>query len=125
MENSPNGKQDKCKRVKKRKTRDGVATSVANKPLVEYSDVSSEDLSEPEAGEIQSGEEAGAILSNTEDGEVAEFGDYPEDLYAPAEVMHRDRRSYLLEEMYIRNAAMVMRSPSKFVYLLIITEIIK
>ncbi|XP_066253229.1 cyclin-dependent kinase 12 isoform X1 [Euwallacea similis] len=108
MEKSPHAKQEKHKKSKKRKPRDGVATSVALnlKPLVEYSDVSSEDLSEPEAGEIQSGEEGGA-LSPTEDREVGDFGDFTEE-YAAA--MHREHRRNYMEEMYIRSALM-MRSP--------------
>lgn len=62
MEKGRHGKhKEKSKRTaKKYKSREenGNSSIPANtiKPLVEYSDVSSEDLSEPEAGEIQSGE---------------------------------------------------------------------
>ena len=59
------GKSKSSSRKKKKHSRDKsidniptVASSVI-KPLVEYSDVSSEDLSEPEAGEIQSEESRG------------------------------------------------------------------
>jgi cyclin-dependent kinase 12/13 len=61
MEKSDKRKKDK-KLKKKRKSRENhddrnVVASV--KPLVEYSDVSSEELSSPEAGEIQSEESVG------------------------------------------------------------------
>lgn len=67
--------KDRSKRSsKKRKSReengrsDSSLVVTSTKPLVEYSDVSSEDLSEPEAGEIQSGEDT--VLSYS-DGEVS------------------------------------------------------
>ncbi|ENN81623.1 hypothetical protein YQE_01986, partial [Dendroctonus ponderosae] len=112
MDSRRHGKSEKTKKSKKRKIRDGVATSVTAKPLVEYSDVSSEDLSEPEAGEIQSGEEAGEAVSNTEEGEVGDFVDFTEEQYSTA--MHREHRRTYMEEMYLaRSTAMLMRSPGR------------
>lgn len=69
------GKSKSSGKKKKKRSRDKsvenvptVASSVV-KPLVEYSDVSSEDLSEPEAGEIQSEDSRGNSYT---DGEVPE-----------------------------------------------------
>lgn len=69
------GKNKSSGKKKKKHSRDKsvenvptVASSVV-KPLVEYSDVSSEDLSEPEAGEIQSEDSRGNSYT---DGEVPE-----------------------------------------------------
>ncbi|XP_032683847.1 cyclin-dependent kinase 12-like isoform X3 [Odontomachus brunneus] len=69
------GKSKSSSKKKKKRSRDKstenvptVASSVV-KPLVEYSDVSSEDLSEPEAGEIQSEDSRGNSYT---DGEVPE-----------------------------------------------------
>lgn len=74
MEKARHGKHniDKSKRTsKKRKNREENGSSPSNfalanvsKPLVEYSDVSSEDLSGPEAGEIQSEVESGVSFSD-------------------------------------------------------------
>lgn len=99
------------KRSKKRKSRDdddhpGSSSksigTINNRPLVEYSDVSSEALSGPEAGEIQSGEE-GSFKSVSEDGELD-----PE--------MHRNshRRysSHIEEEMYLRKT-LPLHSPGE------------
>ncbi|XP_031349900.1 cyclin-dependent kinase 12 isoform X2 [Photinus pyralis] len=73
MEKSRHGKhsKEKSKRSKKRKFREessdnhNVVIKTTTKPLVEYSDVSSEDLSGPEAGEIQSGGES--VFSYSDD----------------------------------------------------------
>lgn len=59
MEKSRHGSKrskEKQSRRKKhgRRSGDSVVTKISDKRLVEYSDVSSEDLSGPEAGEIQS-----------------------------------------------------------------------
>lgn len=69
------GKNKSSGKKKKKRSRDKsienvptVASSIV-KPLVEYSDVSSEDLSEPEAGEIQSEDSRGNSYT---DGEVPE-----------------------------------------------------
>ncbi|XP_011687601.1 PREDICTED: cyclin-dependent kinase 12 isoform X3 [Wasmannia auropunctata] len=69
------GKSKNSGKKKKKRSRDKsletiptVASSVV-KPLVEYSDVSSEDLSEPEAGEIQSED---SRANSYTDGEVPE-----------------------------------------------------
>ncbi|XP_043281909.1 cyclin-dependent kinase 12 [Venturia canescens] len=66
------GKSKSSGKKKKKRSRDKsmdsvptVASSVI-KPLVEYSDVSSEDLSEPEAGEIQSEESRGNSYTDNE-----------------------------------------------------------
>lgn len=74
MEKSRHAKhsKDKPKRSKKRKNREDINSSnviikSSSKPLVEYSDVSSEDLSGPEAGEIQSGE---SVFSFSDDCEL-------------------------------------------------------
>ena len=66
------GKSKSSGRKKKKRSRDKSlesSTKIASslKPLVEYSDVSSEDLSEPEAGEIQSEDSRGNSYT---DGEV-------------------------------------------------------
>lgn len=68
------GKSKSSSRKKKKRSRDKSLDSSARvassfKPLVEYSDVSSEDLSEPEAGEIQSEDSRGNSYT---DGEVPE-----------------------------------------------------
>lgn len=92
---------------KKRKSHEENGTSspendgtvvTGDKPLVEYSDVSSEDLSGPEAGEIQSGEDS-----------VFGFSD-DEDELAAMNRGHRHRYRNLLEEEYYL-AARMMRSP--------------
>lgn len=81
MEKIRHGKKnkDKSKRFsKKRNSREengsntpkSVALSNSFKPLVEYSDVSSEDLSGPEAGEIQSGIES-PLSYNSDDDEMS------------------------------------------------------
>ncbi|XP_015177135.1 PREDICTED: cyclin-dependent kinase 12 isoform X2 [Polistes dominula] len=69
------GKSKSSGKKKKKRSRDKslesvptVASSIV-KPLVEYSDVSSEDLSEPEAGEIQSEDSRGNSYT---DGDVPE-----------------------------------------------------
>ncbi|RZB40879.1 cyclin-dependent kinase 12, partial [Asbolus verrucosus] len=74
MEKNRHGRhsKDKSKKSKKRKNREANGSTsgsvlASSKPLVEYSDVSSEDLSGPEAGEIQSGEES---FSLSDDGEI-------------------------------------------------------
>lgn len=109
MEKSRHGRhiKDKSKKSKKlRKNRDreanGASTFLASsKPLVEYSDVSSEDLSGPEAGEIQSAEEG--VLSLSDEGDM----------------MHRSSRHSryrrLEDEYYLaRESALVMgHSPGK------------
>ncbi|KAJ8952123.1 hypothetical protein NQ318_018459 [Aromia moschata] len=104
MEKSRHGKhtKDKSKKSKKRKNRDengSPSNSIGpSKPLVEYSDVSSEDLSGPEAGEIQSGEE-GSLRSVSDD-----------DLDIMHRSSHRSRYSRLEEEIYIRQ---ILHSPGR------------
>ncbi|KRT85883.1 protein kinase [Oryctes borbonicus] len=103
MEKGRHGKhsKEKSKRTgKKYKSREeNGSTSIPAhtiKPLVEYSDVSSEDLSEPEAGEIQSGESV-----SFSDGELNA-------------AMHRNSHSgrYVIDgEYYFRK--MVVSSPSR------------
>nr|XP_050848026.1 cyclin-dependent kinase 12 isoform X4 [Vespula vulgaris] len=69
------GKSKSSGKKKKKRSRDKSVESVPTvassivKPLVEYSDVSSEDLSEPEAGEIQSEDSRGNSYT---DGDVPE-----------------------------------------------------
>lgn len=110
MEKSRHGKKDKSRKSKKRKNRDESASPIAPKPLVEYSDVSSEDLSGPEAGEIQSGEEGG--IQGIEDGEVGEFREFTEEYTA---AMHRSHRRSYMEEMYLaRNSALLIPSQGKY-----------
>ncbi|KAG5883730.1 hypothetical protein JTB14_024231 [Gonioctena quinquepunctata] len=113
MENSRHGKhsKEKSKKSKKRRHRDenGSPNNYVGlgqqKPLVEYSDVSSEDLSAPEAGEIQSGEEGSVLLS--EDGE----------LEVEVDTMHRSshrRYSRLEEEIYLsRETSLILHSPGR------------
>ncbi|CAH1963634.1 unnamed protein product [Acanthoscelides obtectus] len=110
MEKSRHGKhKEKTKKSKKRRRRDenGSPSNTIGpvKPLVEYSDVSSEDLSGPEAGEIQSGEDAtpNPNAYSGEDGELE------------AEDMHRLRYSRIEEEMYIRERerALLLHSPGR------------
>lgn len=80
MEKSRHGrhskdKSKKSKKLRKNREREANGTSsflASSKPLVEYSDVSSEDLSGPEAGEIQSAEEE--ALSVSDDGEIMHRG---------------------------------------------------
>ncbi|XP_018568282.1 cyclin-dependent kinase 12 isoform X3 [Anoplophora glabripennis] len=106
MEKSRHGKhtKDKSKKSKKRRNRDengSPSNSIGpSKPLVEYSDVSSEDLSGPEAGEIQSGEE-GSVPSLSDDGEL--------------DIMHRNshrsRYSRLEEEIYL--SRQMLHSPGR------------
>lgn len=109
--------KDKWKKTsKKRKSREengkspnsSVITTNA-KPLVEYSDVSSEDLSGPEAGEIQSGEESVFSFS---DGELSGHS------------MHRNSHhryahsSRLAEEEYYvaRQSLLIAHSPTRRVH---------
>lgn len=98
MEKSRHGKhtKDKSKKSKKRRNRDengSPSNSIGpSKPLVEYSDVSSEDLSGPEAGEIQSGEE-GSLPSVSDDGEF--------ELDIMHRNSHRSRYSHIEEELYL------------------------
>nr|CAH7767721.1 unnamed protein product [Callosobruchus chinensis] len=110
MEKSRHGKhKDKTKKSKKRRRRDengSPSNSIGPiiKPLVEYSDVSSEDLSGPEAGEIQSGEDASPNPPYSgEDGELE------------AEDMHRNSHDEMTREMYIRERerAMLLHSPGR------------
>lgn len=96
--------KDKSKKSKKRKNRgaNGSTTDTfisSSKPLVEYSDVSSEDLSGPEAGEIQSGEDN---LSVSDDGEIMPRSSRP-------------RYSRIDEEYYLarQTAIVVPHSPGK------------
>ncbi|XP_022920199.1 cyclin-dependent kinase 12 [Onthophagus taurus] len=69
MEKGRHGKHNRDKRRKKSRSKEENGSSLDHhriiKPLVEYSDVSSDDLSEPEAGEIQSG---GSVNSYSDDG---------------------------------------------------------
>lgn len=100
MEKSSHARQtsNKSKKSKKRKVREGSRSSPEKgqgiKPLVEYSDVSSEDLSAPEAGEIQSGE--GSIYSD--DGEIMNRSHYS--------------RYTAEEEYYLRHSRILEASPS-------------
>lgn len=123
MEKVRHGKhsnKDKSKKTsKKRKSRGENGQSPNNssvvttnaKPLVEYSDVSSEDLSGPEAGEIQSGEES--IFSFSDDGELSGHS------------MHRNSHSHryahssrLEEEYYMaRQSLLISHSPTRRVHL--------
>ncbi|KAL3268290.1 hypothetical protein HHI36_007410 [Cryptolaemus montrouzieri] len=101
MEKSRHGKcgKDKPKKTKKRKSRDEQSASPdcsSVKPLVEYSDVSSEDLSAPEAGEIQSGE---GSLSASDEGEIMNRNS------------HYSRYS-ILEEDYYRRQTLAIDSPT-------------
>nr|XP_023030288.1 cyclin-dependent kinase 12-like isoform X2 [Leptinotarsa decemlineata] len=114
MEKSRHGKQskDKSKKSKKRRHRDENGSPnnyvglLKAKPLVEYSDVSSEDLSGPEAGEIQSGEEGSLVLS--EDGELEVEAD------TMHRSSHRNRYSRLEEEIYIsRETSLMLHSPGR------------
>lgn len=109
MEKSRHGKKDKSRKSKRRKNRDESSSAVAPKPLVEYSDVSSEDLSGPEAGEIQSGEEG--EFQPVEDGEVGDFQEYTEEF---AETMHRNHRRTYMEQIYLsRTSSLLMPSPGR------------
>lgn len=102
MEKNRHGKhaKDKPKKTRKRKPRDEQSKSPDSspkKPLVEYSDVSSEDLSAPEAGEIQSGE---GSLSHSDEGEImnrsSRYSRYP-----------------IIDEGYIyRRQSMIAESPT-------------
>ncbi|XP_044753976.1 cyclin-dependent kinase 12 isoform X1 [Coccinella septempunctata] len=118
MEKNRHGKhaKDKPKKTKKRKTRDEQSKSPdssAVKPLVEYSDVSSEDLSAPEAGEIQSGE---GSLSQSDEGEImnrsSRYNRYP-----VIDEGYLYRRQSLIDSPTARRShrldpSMVPRSPS-------------
>lgn len=127
MEKIRHGKhtKDKSKRTcKKRKTREENGNSPHNatintfKPLVEYSDVSSEDLSGPEAGEIQS--EAESCVSFSDEGELTSHNitnktnrrsHYPprgivEDDYYIGRTISPNRRSHRLDP------SMIPRTPS-------------
>ncbi|XP_044271086.1 cyclin-dependent kinase 12 isoform X1 [Tribolium madens] len=117
MEKNRHGRhKDKSRKSKKRKNREANGASstslAASKPLVEYSDVSSEDLSGPEAGEIQSGEES---LSLSDDGEIMHrssrrFTRIEEDYYLAREsqlvIGHSPGRRHRLDP------SMIPRSPS-------------
>lgn len=103
MEKGRHGKHSKEKNkrtAKKYKSREenGNTSIPTNtiKPLVEYSDVSSEDLSEPEAGEIQSGESV-----SFSDGELGT-------------TMHRNSHSgrFVIDEEYYYRKLLVS-SPSR------------
>lgn len=108
--------KDKWKKTsKKRKSREengkspnsAVITTNA-KPLVEYSDVSSEDLSGPEAGEIQSGEESVFSFS---DGELSGHSMHRNS-------HHRYAHSSRLEEDYYvsRQSLLIAHSPTRRVH---------
>lgn len=109
MEKSRHGKHKEKKRSKKRKSRDDSGSpsnsigTTNNRPLVEYSDVSSEALSGPEAGEIQSGEE-GSFKSVSEDGELD-----PE-MHRSS---HRRYSTHIEEEMYLSRKSL-LHSPGEF-----------
>ncbi|XP_045474588.1 cyclin-dependent kinase 12 isoform X2 [Harmonia axyridis] len=119
MEKNRHGKhaKDKPKKTKKRRTRDEQSKSPDSspvKPLVEYSDVSSEDLSAPEAGEIQSGE---GSLSQSDEGEImnrsSRYSRFP---VIDEGYLYR-RQSLLVESPSARRShrldpSMVPRSPS-------------
>ncbi|XP_033230755.1 cyclin-dependent kinase 12 isoform X3 [Belonocnema kinseyi] len=124
------GKSKSSGRKKKKRSRDKslesstkVATSL--KPLVEYSDVSSEDLSEPEAGEIQSEDSRGNSYT---DGEVPDpllqrryygggsparnLGTSPVSLSPTPPVQHRHPvRHYSLSEDQQQQQVMHRKSP--------------
>lgn len=119
MEKSRHGKHSKeKKKSKKRKHRDENGSpsnsigTINNKPLVEYSDVSSEALSGPEAGEIQSGEE-GSFKSHSEDGEL--------DVDMPRN-SHRNRYSHLEESLYIARQSMIIHSPGESTISLLLNQ---
>ncbi|KAJ8981732.1 hypothetical protein NQ317_008993 [Molorchus minor] len=117
MEKSRHGKhtKDKSKKSKKRKNRDekgSPSNSIGPfKPLVEYSDVSSEDLSGPEAGEIQSGEE-GSLPSLSDDelemhrSHHSRYSRLEEELYLSRQVLHSPGRRHRLDP------SMIPRSPT-------------
>lgn len=112
------GKESRRKRStksKKRKSHEENGTSspdndgtvvTGNKPLVEYSDVSSEDLSGPEAGEIQSGEESVFAFSGDEGKEHRQLA------------MNRNRRyrTLLEEEYYLARGHLMVRSSPRRVH---------
>ncbi|XP_018334512.1 cyclin-dependent kinase 12 isoform X1 [Agrilus planipennis] len=105
MEKSRHDKsKEKSKRLsKKRKNRNNSSGSASPslvqsntlKPLVEYSDVSSEDLSAPEAGEIQSGE---SVKSYSDDGELSNHSVHRNSFYSNR---HSHSSHQLEEEYYI------------------------
>lgn len=102
--------KDKSKKSKKRRNRDENGTTpeqrTITKPLVEYSDVSSEDLSGPEAGEIQSGEE-GSLKSISDDGEIARMH---------RNSHHSSRYGRLIDDdVYVSRHAMGLHSPGTFI----------
>ncbi|KAJ8930768.1 hypothetical protein NQ314_016402 [Rhamnusium bicolor] len=120
MEKSRHGKhtKDKSKKSKKRRNRDdngSPSNSIGpSKPLVEYSDVSSEDLSGPEAGEIQSGEE-GSLPSLSDDGELdtmhrnshhSRYSRLEEEIYLARQILHSPGRRHRLDP------SMIPRSPT-------------
>lgn len=122
MEKVRHGKhsKDKWKRTsKKRKSceengnqSNATVITTTSKPLVEYSDVSSEDLSGPEAGEIQSGEES--IFSFSDDGELSGHS-----MHRNSHGHHRYAHSsrILEEEYYMAHQALLIgRSPSRRVH---------
>ncbi|KAK4875087.1 hypothetical protein RN001_011509 [Aquatica leii] len=108
-------RKEKSKRpTKKRKFRDdqpntdnhNLVIKTTTKPLVEYSDVSSEDLSGPEAGEIQSGE---SVFSFSDDCAVSGHSMHRSNYYnAPNRHAHGTR---LLDEEYY--AARAQFSPTR------------
>lgn len=124
------GKSKSSGRKKKKRSRDKSlesSTKVASslKPLVEYSDVSSEDLSEPEAGEIQSEDSRGNSYT---DGEVPDpllqrryygggsparnLGTSPVSLSPTPPVQHRHPgRHYSLSEEQQQQQVMHRKSP--------------
>ena len=115
MDKSHHGKHSKDKiKFKKRKSREengDTGTASVVKPLVEYSDVSSEDLSEPEAGEIQSGES----ISLSDDDlrskmhRNSHHSRYVSGYYFPKVLVHSPSRRHRLDP------AMIPRSPSPLI----------
>lgn len=119
MEKSRHGKHKEKKRSKKRKSRDDSGSSsnsigtTNNRPLVEYSDVSSEALSGPEAGEIQSGEE-GSFKSVSEDGEL------DSEMHRSS---HRRYSTHIEEEIYLSRKSLVLHSPGEFLFISILNKL--
>lgn len=118
MEKVRHGKYNKDNRKKtskKRKSREengkspnATVVTVNAKPLVEYSDVSSEDLSGPEAGEIQSGEET--LFSFSDDGELSGHS-----MHRNSHHRYAHSSSRILEEEYYlsRQTILMGHSPSR------------
>ncbi|KAK5644352.1 hypothetical protein RI129_005652 [Pyrocoelia pectoralis] len=115
MEKSRHGKhsKEKSKRSKKHKFREessdnhNVVIKTTTKPLVEYSDVSSEDLSGPEAGEIQSGGES--VFSYSDDCALVSNSMHRGSYYNTSRHSHATR--VLEDEYYV--ARPVPFSPSR------------